>query len=391
MNLHIRNVRLIAGTGAPAIARTNVQVANGIIRWIGPDDPSPAMRVPFEDINGQGLTLIPGLIDSHEHFTGDGGPDNGELLASDDADVAVLKAVRNCRRALLSGVTSARDVGSKAGINISIAAAAAAGKILGPRIIAAGEWLAFEEPWGAFARHLQDLEELVGAIHEQVASGTGLIKIGAANTRGDGTQVAPMSPAVLAGAVQAAHSAGLKIAAHSVGYEGTRLAVEAGVDSIEHGTFVDQETAELMAERGTYLVPTMSTSDARLRLARIEGLSGQELDRAEERQAIGRDSFRNALEAGVKIAAGTDAGGSAVRHGDLAREIELMIAAGMSTNAALESATREASILLGIQDLVGTVEVGKVADMVLLDGDPVLDPGALRNVWGVFRGGQQVP
>ena len=391
MNLVIRNVRLITGTGAPAIARTNVQVENGIIRWVGPYDSAPAMRVPFEDINGQGLTLIPGLIDCHEHFTGDGGPDNGELLASDDADVATLRAVRNCRRALLSGVTSARDVGSKGGINISIAAAAAAGKIPGPRIIAAGEWLAFEEPWGTFARHLQNLEELVGAIHEQIGNGTGLIKIGAANTRGDGTQIAPMSPAALAAAVQAAHSAGLKIAAHSVGYEGTRLAVEAGVDSIEHGTFVDQETAELMAELGTYLVPTMSTSDARLRLARIQGMTGLDVERSEQRQATGEESFKNALRANVKIAAGTDAGGSAVRHGDLAREIELMVAAGMSTDAALESATREASILLGIQDLVGTVEVGKVADLVLLDGDPVLDPGALRNVWGVFKGGQQVP
>ena len=391
MNLVIRNVRLITGTGAPAIARTNVQVENGIIRWVGPYDSAPAMRVPFEDINGQGLTLIPGLIDCHEHFTGDGGPDNGELLASDDADVATLKAVRNCRRALLSGVTSARDVGSKGGINISIAAAAAAGKIPGPRIIAAGEWLAFEEPWGTFARHLQNLEELVGAIHEQIGNGTGLIKIGAANTRGDGTQIAPMSPAALAAAVQAAHSAGLKIAAHSVGYEGTRLAVEAGVDSIEHGTFVDQETAELMAELGTYLVPTMSTSDARLRLARIQGMTGRDIESSEQRQATGEESFKNALRANVKIAAGTDAGGSAVRHGDLAREIELMVAAGMSTDAALESATREASILLGIQDLVGTVEVGKVADLVLLDGDPVLDPGALRNVWGVFKGGQQVP
>ncbi len=146
-----------------------------------------------------------------------------------------------------------------------------------------------------------------------------------------------------------------------------------------------------MAERGTYLVPTMSTSDARLRLARIQGMTGPDIERSEQRQAIGKDSFRNALEAGVKIAAGTDAGGSAVRHGDLAREIELMVAAGMSTDAALESATREASILLGIQDLVGTVEVGKVADLVLLDGDPVLDPGALRNVWGVLKGGQQVP
>ena len=143
MDLVIRNTRLIDGTGADPTPRVSVEATNGVISWIGEETARPKRRVHQYDIDGDGLTLIPGMIDCHEHFTGDGGTDvMGQLLA-DARETFTLKAVDNCRRALMSGVTSARDVGARFGINILIAQDTASGAIPGPRIIASGEWLQF--------------------------------------------------------------------------------------------------------------------------------------------------------------------------------------------------------------------------------------------------------
>ena len=391
MDLAIRNVRLIDGTGAEPVPQISVEVANGVISWIGEETARPRRYVHQEDINGSGLTLIPGMIDCHEHFTGDGGMDNMDRLLADTQDVFTLKAMGNCRRALMSGVTSARDVGARFGINIMIAQGTASGAVLGPRILAAGEWLQFPGTWPpGLTRRTENPEELLLAIREQVDRGAGLIKVGATGFRPNGEQFGSLGPEALEVAVRAAHDAGLKIAAHCVGFEGSRQAVKAGVDSVDHGTFLDEDTVHLMAQKGTYMVPTMSTWDSRERLGSQLGLSREQMADALDRKENSRASFRRAMEAGVKIAAGTDAGGCPARHGFIAREIELMVDAGMGPKAALESATREAADLLGIQDRVGTLKPGKDADMVLIDGDPHSDPGALRNVWAVFQGGRRV-
>ena len=391
MDLVIRNVTLIDSTEAQPTSRVTVEVAGGAVSRIGEGVVRPGLRVHREDIDGSGLTLMPGMIDCHEHFTGDGGLDSMERLLGDTEDVFTLKAVDNCRRALMSGVTSARDVGSRYGINILIARQAAAGTILGPRIVAAGEWLQFPGTWPAgLTRHLETVEELVIAIKEQIDRGAGLVKVGATGFRADGDQFGSLGPEALDVAVRAAHEAGLKIAAHCHGYEGSRQAVEAGIDSIEHGTWVDEGTVELMAQKGTYLVPTMSTWDTRLRLGEQQGMTRVEMSGFLDRKENSIASFRRALKAGVKVAVGTDAGGSPARHGFIAREIELMAENGMSPVQAIRSATGEAARLLGIDDQVGTVEVGKRADLVLIDGDPHSDPAALRNVWAVFQGGRRV-
>ncbi len=391
MDLVIRNVRLIDGTGAAPVPAVSLEVSGGVITWIGEESARPKRPVHQEDINGQGLTLIPGLIDCHEHFTGDGGMDAMERLLNDTHEEFTLKAVGNCRRALMSGVTSARDVGARHAINIGIARQAAAGAVLGPRIIASGEWFQFPGTWPAgLTRRTETPEELLEGIQDMIDKGAGLIKIGATGFRDDGEQFASMSREALDVAVRASHGAGLKIAAHCHGFEGTRLAVEAGIDSIEHGTYVDEPTVQLMAQMGTYMVPTMSTWDARARLATQMGWSRDQMADIYDRKENSIASFQRALRAGVRIATGTDAGGSPARHGFVAREIELMVENGMTPQTALEASTRVAADLLGIQDIAGTIEVGKQADMVLIDGDPLSDPGALRNIWAVFQSGRRI-
>ena len=391
MDLVIRNVRLIDGTGAAPLPAVSLEVSGGVISWIGEESARPKRLLHQEDINGQGLTLIPGLIDCHEHFTGDGGMDAMERLLNDTHEEFTLKAVGNCRRALMSGVTSARDVGARYAINIGIARQAAAGAILGPRIIASGEWFQFPGTWPAgLTRRTETPEELLEGIQDMIEKGAGLIKVGATGFRDDGEQFASMSREGLDVAVRASHEAGLKIAAHCHGFEGTRLAVEAGIDSIEHGTYVDEPTVQLMAQMGTYMVPTMSTWDARARLATQLGWSHDQMAEIYDRKENSIASFQRALRAGVRIATGTDAGGSPARHGFVAREIELMVENGMTPQTALEASTRVAADLLGIQDQAGTIEVGKQADMVLIDGDPLSDPGALRNIWAVFQSGRRI-
>ncbi len=391
MDLVIRNVKLIDGTGASAISEVSVEVTGSAISWIGSESSRPKRTVHQEDINGQGLTLIPGMIDCHEHFTGDGGTDVMDRLLNDTAEEFTLKAVGNCRRSLMSGVTTARDVGARFGVNINIAKQTAAGAVFGPRIIASGEWFQYPGTWPAgLTRTTETPEELLLGIQDMIQRGAGLIKVGATGFRPDGAQFPSMSREALDAAVRAAHDAGLKIAAHCHGFEGTLLAVEAGIDSIEHGTYVDEPTVRLMAEKGTYMVPTMSTWDARERLAIQAGLSKDQMADVYDRKENSIASFKRALQAGVIIATGTDAGGSPARHGFVAREIELMVDNGMTPQAALEASTRVASELLGVQDQVGTIEVGKQADMVLIDGDPHSDIGALKNIWAVFQGGRRV-
>ena len=391
MDLVIRNVRLIDGTGSEPVSSVSLEVSNGAITWMGEESSRPKRTRHQEEINGQGLTLIPGMIDCHEHFTGDGGMDAMDRLLNDTPEEFTLKAVGNCRRALMSGVTSARDVGARHAININIARQAAAGAILGPRIIASGEWFQFPGTWpSGLTRKTETPEELLEGIQDMIQRGAGLIKVGATGFRPNGEQFASMPREALDVAVQAAHEAGLKIAAHCHGFEGSRLAVEAGIDSIEHGTYVDQPTVELMAERGTYMVPTMSTWDARQRLATQMGWSKDQMSEIYDRKENSIASFKRALQAGVVIATGTDAGGSPARHGFVAREVELMVENGMTPQQALEASTRVAAELLGILDEAGTIEVGKQADMVLIDGDPFSDPSALRNIWAVFQSGRRI-
>lgn len=391
MDLMIRNVRLIDGTDAHTKSRVTVEISNGIINWVGDSSSRPRVRQHRHEINGEGLTLMPGMIDCHEHFTGDGGPHVMESLLQDSRESFTLKAIGNCRRSLMSGVTSARDVGSRYGINIDIAKGTANGSILGPMIIAAGEWFQFEGTWpAALTRRTENIDALRDAIVEQISKGAGLIKVGATGFGANGEQFGSLGLAALTVAVQTAHHAGLKIAAHCVGYEGSRQAVEAGIDSIEHGTYLDDYTVQLMAEKGTYFIPTMSTWDARQRVASLVDVSKEQLIQNEERKENSIASFKRALSAGVKIATGTDSGGSFARHGYIYREIELMIKSGMRPKDAIKASTSVAADLLGISDVVGTIEPGKRADMILIDGDPYLEPSSLANVWAVFQGGRYV-
>ena len=267
---------------------------------------------------------------------------------------------------------------------------------MGPRITAAGEWLQFPGTWAhskSPTRTVHTLEEMLEGILKRIAQGAGLIKVGA--TRQDlpnqTDERGTMGPEIAKKVVDFVHSHGLKIAAHCTGYAGTREIVEAGGDSVEHGTHIDEETAKMMAEKGVVLVPTLAWRDYLFRASKRHGVPKERVESSEAIRESHRASFQRCIAAGVKIAAGTDAGGGdPMRHGNIVRELEVMVETGLQPMQAIEAATRVAAELVGTIDDVGTIEVGKQADFILVDGDPLSDVRDLRNLWAVYQGGRRI-
>jgi imidazolonepropionase-like amidohydrolase len=394
MSLLIDNVRLWDGTGTAAQPHMAVEVRDTRIAWVGPAADWPGRRTRVEVLDGTARTLIPGLVDCHVHYSSPGGPD--WIARFTDAPATLtLRAVELAGASLRSGITSAREVGAPGGVNLRLAQAAAAGHFPAPHLRAAGTWIAHEGTYVPFAHHFGNADELQVAIGEEIAAGADLIKVALAPwndgaPRPDGAPAVPFDAALLAAAVEAAHSAGLTIACHANDPESCRIAARAGVDSLEHGMFLESADLAAMAANGTVLVPTLSVWDDWLFYAREMDWPAARRTRAEGLREASQAAMAGALRAGVRIAAGTDAGGGSVRHGRLAREIELMIACGMEPMGALQAATQEGARLMSEATERGTIEVGKFADLVLLDRNPLEDPAALRLVAAVIQAGRRV-
>jgi imidazolonepropionase-like amidohydrolase len=304
-----------------------------------------------------------------------------------------MRAIELAETSLRSGVTTARDVGAPHGVGIRLVRAARAGEIRAPNIRAAGTWIAHRGTYVSFARQFREVDELRNAIRTEIDDGADLIKVALAGwNEGARPQDAPDIPfdkKLLAVAVEEAHKAGFKIACHANDPTSCRIAAQAGVDSLEHGMFLEANDLEAMAKNKTYLVPTMSVWDAMLYYARAVDWPETRKKRAEDLRQGSRAAVTAAIKVGVKIALGTDAGGGAARHGRIAREAELMVECGMEPREALIAATSSAASLIGEGDR-GTIEEGKIADLVLLDGDPLENIGALRLIAAVFQHGRRV-
>jgi imidazolonepropionase-like amidohydrolase len=313
-------------------------------------------------------------------------------MNSDPPELLLVKAAGNAHRALMTGQTSARDVGSPRGISITLAQAVAAGTLPGPRITASGEWLQYPTTWGqSKIETVNTPEDMRRAILARIAQGAGLIKIGATGVDEDGADYGTMGAEVAKMVIDLVHSKNLKVTAHCTGFIGTKEVVEAGIDSVEHGTHIDEETAQTMARHGTVLVPTLSWRDYLYRASKRWGMAKEKVEASEAIREAHRASYQRCIAAGVKIAAGTDAGGGdPMRHGNIVRELEVMVDWGLSPMQAIQAATSVAADIVGTSDDVGTIEVGKLADFALIDGDPLSNIGDMRNLWAVFQGGKRV-
>ena len=392
MDLLIDDVQLWDGTGSPAQPRMSVEVRDGRILWIGSASDWAGNRTNIRVVDGRARTLIPGLMDCHVHYSSPGGPDWIARFTDPLTEIAI-RAVELAEASLRSGVTTARDVGAPHAVNIRLARTSQSGEIRAPRIRAAGTWIAHRGTYVSFARQFSDAGELRSAIRAEVEAGADLIKVALAGwnegARPQGGPEIPFDAKLLSVAVEEAHRANFKIACHANDAASCHIAARAGVDSLEHGMFLEGDDLKAMSDNKTFLVPTMSVWDAMLYYAHAVGWPEARKKRAEYLREGSRKAVAQAMEAGVQLALGTDAGGGAARHGRIAREAELMVEAGMKPTQALAAGTAVAAKLIGETER-GTIEEGKVADMVLLDADPLENIGGLRLVAAVFQGGRRV-
>jgi imidazolonepropionase-like amidohydrolase len=392
MRILIDDVRLWDGTGSDAQRKMSVEVRDGRIQWIGPAADWPGNRSSIPIIDGRARTLIPGLVDCHVHYSSPGGPDWIARFTDPLPEIS-MRAVELAETSLRSGVTTARDVGAPHGVNIRLARLQKTGEIRAPNIHAAGTWIAHRGTYVPFVRLFEDASELREAIRLEIESGADLIKVALAGwnegARPEKAPDIPFDTKLLAVAVEEAHKAKFKIACHANDSASCHIAAHAGVDSLEHGFYLEPTDLKAMAKYGTFLVPTMSVWDAMQYYARAVDWPEARKKRAEDLCENSRKAVSAAIETGVQIALGTDAGGGAARHGRIAREAELMVEAGMKTRDALLAGTANAAKLIGEAER-GTIEKGKIADVVLLDGNPLESVSSLRLVAAVFQAGWRV-
>jgi imidazolonepropionase-like amidohydrolase len=365
------------------------------IKSVGPRDvPAGAQRIDLP-----GMTLLPGLIDMHTHLSFDLEGDWFNAPVKKTAADFAIQGTRNARRTLLAGFTTVRDVGSGYFADVALMRAVEKGVIDGPRIFPAGHALGITGGHGdvtGFAPGILERgpesgiadgpDEVTKAVRYQIKHGAKVIKVIA--TAGvlsfeSGVGEQQYSEEELRAIVEEARRHGVKVAAHAHGTEGIIAAVRAGVDSIEHGSMLDDEAIRRMKEKGTYLVPTTYLGDA----IAPERLPPGIRQKAEYIIPIARESLRRAIREDVRIAFGTDA--AVFPHGDNAKEFAVLVDCGMTPLEAIRTATINAADLLGVDDR-GVIAAGKLADLVAVPGNPLDDIRVLENVQFVMQGGRLI-
>ena len=354
-------------------------------------------------------TVLPGLIDCHAHMIGEMETGQGyAALVMRTAAQEAMSGVRNARETLEAGFTSVRDVGTfRAFVDCALRDSIDAGDTPGPRMLCAGAYVTVSGGGGDVTGLAPDVDatvpidlrfgvsnsvdEVRRAVRRILAGGADFIKViatGAVLTEGTTPGAPEFSEDEIRAAVQEAALIGTHVAAHAHGAEGIKRAVRAGVRSIEHGSLMDDESIELMASNGTYLVADVYDGDWIAEEGARGGWSADVMRKNEETTEAQREGFTKAVKAGVKIAYGTDSG--VYPHRFVARQFAYMVRLGQTPAEAIRSATLVAAELMGWQDRVGSIAPGKMADLIAVEGDPLEDVSVLEDVRFVLKGGRVV-
>ncbi|MGH9746013.1 MAG: amidohydrolase family protein [Candidatus Acidiferrales bacterium] len=346
-------------------------------------------------------TVLPGLIDCHTHLTM-----SPELMGPRGFHTsyprAALIGARSARVTLEAGFTTVRNVGAGGYADIALRDAINAGDVPGPRMQASGPPLSItgghgDENFLAPQFHYSDdgvadgVDAVIAKVRQNIKYGADLIKFmatGGVLSEGDNPALEQYSPEEMKAIIDTAHGLGRKVAAHAHGALGIKNAVLAGVDSIEHGSYINDEDIALMKQHGTYLVPTVFLEDWLFANYQHLGFTQSMTDKMNMVLPIAKQNIAHAFKEGVKVAFGTDA--AVYPHGMNAGEFATMVKMGLPPLVAIQAATVNAADLLGWSDRVGTIEPGKFADLVAVDGDPIADVSTLEHVRFVMKGGEVV-
>ena len=388
---HVLDVK----TGKLADNQTIVVVGDRI-ESIGPTASATA-RPDDKIVDLGGLTVMPGLIDVHTHLTINPDFDPFLEVTATDAKEAI-NGVVNARSTLMAGFTSVRNVGAGGYVDVDLRDAVNSGQVPGPHMLVSGPAL------GITGGHCDDnllplryhqvgdgvadgIAQVQHKVRENIKYGTDLIKIcatGGVLSKGDDPQASQYTLEEMQAIVADAHRLGRKVAAHAHGAQGILWATEAGVDSIEHGSYIDDASIAEMKKRGTYLVPTLYLEDWMLQSGHLPQFYHQKMV---DVSAVAKQNIKRAMQAGVKIALGTDA--AVYPHGLNAHELDVYVnQLGMSPLAALQTATINAADLMGWTAKTGTLEPGKWADIIAVDKNPLVDVRVLHDVKFVMKAGK---
>ena len=396
----VRAGRLIDPASGTVTSGSVVLVEKGRVTAVGPSVAIPAgARV----IDLSGMTVLPGLMDCHTHLVGDYVDDKDPLSELKSSSAArAFESIPNARVTLEAGYTTVRDVGTyRAFVDVAMRDAIAKGYFPGPRMFVAGAYLTITGGGGAVTGFSPDValpwdlrfgvadgpDQVRQRVRDIAQHGVDVIKVlatGAFLTHGSDPHAVEYTYDEMRAAVEEAGHKGLKVAAHAHSADGIKIAVRAGVASIEHGTYLDDEGIRMMKERGTYLVADIYDAEW-IRQGAKTGYPEDFATKQPEGDEIQRQAFRKAAKAGVKIAFGTDA--SVYPHGLNARQFAWQVKYGQTPMEAIRSATTSAADLIGRDPDIGAIAPGKRADLIAVAGDPLADVSVLEKVAFVMKDG----
>lgn len=391
----VRRVRVIDAVGEAPLHERDVHIDGDRIAAIEEHDPDRVVEAGEMLLDGAGRTMLPGLIDAHAHYTFD--PTEGSLqtIARRSDDEILTGARANAVLALRAGITSARGAGSIRGLGWRLRDEIASGRTPGPRLVAAGTAVGSPDGHGiAFGVGAAGPEALAAATRQVIADGADVVKVVASEAAmltttghepGRMVHGAPeLTLEELRAIVGAAHAAGRRVMAHAQDGESVRRCAEAGVDSVEHAWLADDAAIDALAATGAWLVPTLVVTDVNRTLGGLTRVQRERQDLIERRH---RAATERAIALGIPLATGTDTGEVGVTADLVWREALLLHEHGASAMTAIQAATISGARLLGIDDQVGSIEVGKRADLLLVDGDPLTDLRRLARPAAVIQGG----
>lgn len=405
-NVVLKNVKIHPVVGR-SIERGTIVIQDGIITDVrevnigsSDSDEGPGLSEPSSNhvdlngnrvriIDGTGCTAIPGLIDTHVHLSLPGDLSFERAMSCHPSELA-LRAPASVKQTLMAGTTTVRDAGEVHGIVTAVKRLVGQGTLIGPRILGCGQVIVMTGGHGYFlGREADGVDEVRKATREQIKGGADWIKLmgSAGFAKTDERAKSPqLELDELRVAVREGEKAGRPAMAHAHPAVAIKDAVLAGVRSVEHCSFPDAEAIELMLQHDVTMVPTFTVYWEMMRAA-DDTVPSAVVAAVEEAWEEKVTCFRAALKAGVRIACGTDSGPPAAPHGNIGRELQLLVEAGMSPERALETATLESARLLGQEQTIGSIEVGKRGDIVLVRGDPLMDVENFRRVEVVVTGG----
>ena len=377
--------KIFDGISDEPIENGIVEIINKKISYVGKEG---KINISTDDISIiEGNTIMPGMIDCHEHFHTNGESDQQKIFLWTNRETHAIKATVYANIILEYGFTSARSMGEPGDLGICLRDAINEGIIKGPRILTCGQPLSIT---GGHGTHLppwlhsdfnaaifaDGVEEVRKAIRYLIRTGVDVIKLlvtGGCMDISSEPGIQNYNYEEIDVAVKEAHKFGRKVGVHVEGLSGLKDALKAGVDTIEHGFNLDEESIQIMKEKNIYLIPTLFCGDNIVKNGVKAGIPEYAVKKAKKTVETAVRSFKNAYKSGVKIAMGSDAGTPFFPQGEGAKELEFMVSCGMSNFDAILSATKNASEALGIDNKVGTIEKGKMADLLVLNKDPLED------------------